>query len=83
MKILKRIGILALLSGILFLPQLDAKTFANIPVHVASKSVTVYVTKTGKKYHLGTCSYLRQSKIKIDQDDAISQGYTACSRCKP
>lgn len=47
------------------------------------KAKTVYVTKTGKKYHLSNCSYLRSSKIAIDKDKAINEGYTACSRCKP
>jgi hypothetical protein len=44
---------------------------------------TVYITKTGKKYHAAGCSYLRQSQIAISLDDAIKQGYTACSRCGP
>lgn len=46
-------------------------------------SDTVYVTKTGDKYHRSSCSYLRNSKISINKNDAISQGYTACSRCNP
>lgn len=46
-------------------------------------SVTVYITKTGEKYHTSTCSYLKNSKISISKDSAIAQGYTACSRCKP
>lgn len=45
--------------------------------------VTVYITKTGDKYHTGSCSYLKKSKIAIDKDTAIAQGYTACSRCNP
>lgn len=46
-------------------------------------SATVYVTKTGDKYHRSSCSYLRNSKISISKNNAISQGYTACSRCNP
>lgn len=42
---------------------------------------TVYITNTGEKYHRDGCQYLRQSKIAISLDDAINQGYTACSRC--
>lgn len=49
----------------------------------ASSSVTVYITKTGKKYHRGSCSYLRQSKISISLNNACARGYTPCSRCKP
>lgn len=43
----------------------------------------VYITKTGEKYHLESCSYLRQSKIKTTKKEAVANGYTACSRCKP
>lgn len=43
---------------------------------------TVYVTNTGSKYHRDGCSYLK-SKIAIDKDSAVAQGYTACSRCNP
>lgn len=43
----------------------------------------VYITKTGEKYHVENCSYLRQSKIKTTKKEAIANGYTACSRCKP
>ena len=44
---------------------------------------TVYITKTGSKYHRGSCGYLRKSKITISKKDAISQGYGPCSRCRP
>lgn len=46
-------------------------------------SVTVYVTRTGKKYHRGGCQYLRKSCIPIDLDKAIKKGYAPCSRCGP
>ena len=46
-------------------------------------SSTVYITDTGSKYHRGSCSYLRSSKHSISKNSAISQGYTACSRCNP
>lgn len=46
-----------------------------------TKSVTVYVTNTGSKYHKSWCSYLNQSKIPISLKNAKAQGYTACSRC--
>jgi hypothetical protein len=46
-------------------------------------SQTVYITKTGAKYHSEGCRYLSKSKIAIDLSDAISRGYGACSVCKP
>ncbi len=44
---------------------------------------TVYITKTGEKYHRDGCQYLSKSQIPISKDDAIAQGYTPCSRCNP
>lgn len=49
---------------------------------VNEDSYTVYITRTGSKYHRSGCSYLK-SKIAIEKKDAIAQGYTACSRCNP
>jgi hypothetical protein len=43
---------------------------------------TVHITKTGTKYHSAGCSYLK-SDIPIDLKDAVSRGYTPCSRCNP
>lgn len=48
-----------------------------------SNSYTVYITDTGKKYHSASCSYLKKSKHAISKDSAISQGYSACSKCNP
>lgn len=56
------------------------KATSNTPVQ-NTNSETVYITKTGNKYHKSWCSYLRKSKIAISLDNAKSQGYTACSRC--
>lgn len=47
------------------------------------KAQTVYITRTGEKYHLGSCQYLRSSKISIALSDAQKRGYTACSVCRP
>lgn len=45
------------------------------------QSITVYITKTGEKYHKWGCQYLRQSQIAISLNDAKARGYTACSKC--
>jgi len=42
----------------------------------------VYVTRTGKCYHRGSCSYLRKSKIPIKLSEARKR-YRPCSRCRP
>jgi hypothetical protein len=41
----------------------------------------VYVTRTGTKYHKDGCQYLSHSKIEMELNDAIAQGYTKCSKC--
>jgi len=48
----------------------------------SSKETTVYVTKTGAKYHVAGCRYLSKSMISISLTDAKKK-YTACSVCKP
>ena len=48
----------------------------------ADTAATVYITRTGKKYHRGSCSYLRYSKIPISLTDA-KRLYSPCSVCKP
>ena len=42
---------------------------------------TVYITRTGEKYHESWCRYLSRSKIAISLGDALARGYTACSVC--
>jgi endonuclease YncB( thermonuclease family) len=43
---------------------------------------TVYVTRTGSKYHRSSCQYLRRSRIPVSLKDA-KQSYGPCSVCKP
>ena len=49
----------------------------------AENDPIVYITKSGKKYHTATCSYLKKSKIPIQLSEAVARGYTSCSRCNP
>lgn len=55
---------------------------APAPV-INNQSQTVYVTKTGKKYHRDGCSSLRKSKIPMSLQDAKNAGYTPCEKCNP
>jgi competence protein ComEC len=78
-------------------PQQQTETKATTPTQKATapvatstkstqtenKSVNVYVTKTGEKYHSDGCSSLSKSKIPVSLSDAKSSGYTPCSKCKP
>jgi competence protein ComEC len=47
------------------------------------KTLTVYITRTGKKYHRDGCRYLGASKIPISLKDAKAKGFTACKVCRP
>ena len=58
-------------------------TFFALLIICIVQAQTVYITKTGAKYHKETCSYLKYSKIAISLKDAQDQGYTACKVCKP
>lgn len=48
-----------------------------------NKTHTVYITKTGKKYHRANCRYLKYSSIPIGLDNAVELGYMPCSVCDP
>ena len=43
----------------------------------------VYISKTGKKYHLENCRTLRGEKEAIDVNEATKNGYEACKICNP
>src|SRR3989454_7801771 len=60
-----------------------AAFLATTPVCAAPQDQTVYVTRTGKKYHVAGCRYLRSSQIPMKLKDAVNAGYTPCSVCKP
>ncbi|MBU1259646.1 MAG: thermonuclease family protein [Planctomycetes bacterium] len=61
----------------------SVRTPPAAPVLPKENDITVYVTKTGKKYHLATCSYLSKSSIPIKLKDAKARGYSPCSKCNP
>jgi hypothetical protein len=44
---------------------------------------TVYVTKSGKKYHTATCNFVKNGKTPMKLADAVKAGYTPCSVCNP
>jgi hypothetical protein len=45
--------------------------------------LTVYITKTGEKYHRDGCSSLRKSKFAVSLKEAVARGFGACKNCKP
>lgn len=44
---------------------------------------TVYVTKSGKKFHREDCTSLSKSKIPMLFEEASKKNYTPCGLCKP
>jgi len=58
----------------------DSKTVDKLSGVVEKKEITVYITKTGKKYHRSGCRYLRRSRIPVALEDARKY-YTPCSVC--
>jgi micrococcal nuclease len=46
------------------------------------EDITVYVTRTGSKYHTGDCSALSRSKIAVGLSEAAAS-YEPCSVCNP
>ncbi len=73
-------------------PVADYPTTAPVAQPVAPRRVaepeieedeeTVYVTRTGKKYHSAGCQYLSRSQIPMSLSDA-RMSYDPCSRCNP
>lgn len=62
------------------------KVFLFLAVVVLANTLTaqtVYVTKTGEKYHKSNCRYLKYSKKEIQLKEALDYGYVACAVCKP
>jgi len=53
------------------------------PPPTQKKDVTVYVTRTGEKYHRDGCRYLSKSRIPTSLSEAKAEGYGPCSVCNP
>ena len=45
------------------------------------KECTVYITRTGARYHKAGCRYLRYSQFAVTRSEALSRGYTPCKVC--
>jgi micrococcal nuclease len=69
-------------------PQVQRRTTVTSPdtkkvAPKVDKEITVYITKTGKKYHRAGCRYLSKSIIPISLKEAKRRGYGPCGVCKP
>jgi hypothetical protein len=78
--------LLTLVFALFMLVPIAAPLLAQAPApqqQPQHKEQTVYVTRTGKKYHTANCRYLSKSKVPISLKDAKGRGYTSCSVCRP
>ena len=57
------------------------RTEGAAAMRASAFDATVYITKTGEKYHSANCTSLRRSKIEISLSEAQSRGYTPCELC--
>jgi hypothetical protein len=48
-----------------------------------TKTQTVYVTRTGKRYHRDGCRYLSSSRIAMSVKDAKAKGTRRAMVCRP
>jgi hypothetical protein len=46
-----------------------------------TRDCTVYVTRTGHRYHRAGCRYLRTSHVAMSRSEALKRGYTPCHVC--
>lgn len=74
MKLTRRITSLALLIILVLTP---IQSFA------ADGSTTVYITKTGSKYHSSGCRHLSRSRYSTTLQNAVSSGLGPCGTCHP
>lgn len=62
--------------------QADDKSHSDMFVQEPENVTDIYyVTKTGTKYHIGSCSHLSKSKIPMDYNEIVAKGYKPCSKC--
>ena len=59
----------------------NTRTETTQSTTVKASSGQYYVTQSGSKYHISSCSYLSKSRIAVSLETIRSKGYTPCSRC--
>lgn len=50
-------------------------------VAAETKDCTVYITRTGARYHKQGCSSLRRSSMAVSRSQALKSGLSPCRRC--
>ena len=54
----------------------------STPKQVQTNETQIFITKSGKKYHLDGCRWLK-SRIPSTISEAVSKGLTPCKVCQP
>ena len=62
---------------------ISEKPVATQQPSIRYNGATVYVTKSGTKFHRENCSSLSKSKIAISFEEACEKMYEPCGKCKP
>lgn len=79
-----RTRVLSVLAGLVFAFTVFAPIRAASTARIAeTKNETVYITRTGKKFHRDGCRSLSQSRIPVKRSEARDRGYGACKVCRP
>ncbi len=79
----KRIFYLFLVFALLLPAASDVQGRAVAYTVAEQKDVTVYIAKSGEKYHKAGCQYLKKSQIKTTKKEVVKNNYGACKVCKP
>jgi competence protein ComEC len=77
------LALLALALSLLSPVSLPIAAQQRPAVQPNNQTQTVYITRTGKRYHHDGCRYLAASRIPISLKDAKAKGYTPCKLCHP
>ena len=65
------------------LRQAEPVVIHDVATEKNEEERTVYVTPSGKKYHLDGCDYLNDNMLAVSESDAVTAGFEACAYCQP
>lgn len=75
--IIKMMAVTLIIVSVVFIYNFVADLFSDL----FDDSPTVYITRTGDKYHRYECMYLSESCREISLRKAKRKGYAPCSVC--
>jgi hypothetical protein len=60
----------------------NGHAFVAVAAQADPSTITVYITKTGEKYHRDGCRYLSRSRIAMSLKEAAKR-FEPCKVCRP